>query len=620
MTRRDALAPLLAAVGAFAVYVATLAPGVTFEDSGELIAAAFVAGVPHQPGYPLYMMLGHLFAQLPLGSVAWRLNLFSALCTAAGVFCFTLALQRCLAATTPAAPRWRSAALAACGGLLAALSRECWSQSLIAEVYGLNLALFGLTLHLATRWLFAAEPARQERDLVLLALVLGLATSHHSSAALWAPALLLVALVQRPRQVLQPRLIAQAVGAFLLGLAPLLYLPLASARDPAMDWGDPETLENFLHVISRHQYGLAPVASLAEAAAQLKFFGQLVAGQWPPAALALLPAGLWLLTRRARPLLGLVAALWVLAGPLVALLTNFPVATSNPITNAENSALAAVFFIPAHWLLALLLALGAALVLERLSAPLARPATALTLALPLAVAGAHWGRVDMSQQDFAARYVEGLFRIAGPGALIIAPWDPYYFPTLYYQIVERQRPDVVVIDQAMLGQAWYVRQLQQRQPGVMDPVRREADAFLEAVAPFEADLPHDYAFIMGKYYALLNALIDRAFESGRPVLLTHAQEAGTAESYALEPLYWALRLRRDGAVTPVDPLELNVPAFLSPAVTNDRMAVYVRDHLENMIAARGTWCLGHGGCPDAAALVDLAPRFAAVRKLSAGAR
>ena len=69
---------VVVAVVAFGVYLKTLAPTVSFFDSGELIAAAYTLGVAHPPGYPLYVLVGWLFAQLPLGSVAYRLNVMSA--------------------------------------------------------------------------------------------------------------------------------------------------------------------------------------------------------------------------------------------------------------------------------------------------------------------------------------------------------------------------------------------------------------------------------------------------------------------------------------------------------------------------------------------------------------
>ena len=75
---------------ALVVYSWTLAPTVTLTDSGELILAAYGLGVAHPPGFPLWVMLGHLASLVPVGSVAVRINFSSAVFAAFA--CATLTL------------------------------------------------------------------------------------------------------------------------------------------------------------------------------------------------------------------------------------------------------------------------------------------------------------------------------------------------------------------------------------------------------------------------------------------------------------------------------------------------------------------------------------------------
>src|SRR5688572_18023679 len=80
------LISLVVGLIAFYVYWRTVAVSIAWGDSPELTAAAFQAGVPHPTGYPLYMLLGHAFIKLlPFGSVAYRMNLLSALAAAAAI-------------------------------------------------------------------------------------------------------------------------------------------------------------------------------------------------------------------------------------------------------------------------------------------------------------------------------------------------------------------------------------------------------------------------------------------------------------------------------------------------------------------------------------------------------
>lgn len=77
---------LLVFLISFTVYLLTLCPTVYVGDSGELIAAAYTLGIPHPPGYPLFTILGKIFITLiPIGSIAYRVNLLSAFFASATV-------------------------------------------------------------------------------------------------------------------------------------------------------------------------------------------------------------------------------------------------------------------------------------------------------------------------------------------------------------------------------------------------------------------------------------------------------------------------------------------------------------------------------------------------------
>src|SRR5207244_3950801 len=126
---------------------ATLCPTIWVGDSGELVAAAYVLGIPHPTGYPLYLLALKLFTLLvPFGSIAWRANLFSALCAALAAEVLARALQRLGAS--------RVAAIA--GGLSLAFLAPIWGEATVARTYPLAALFSAAMLWCAAR--FWAEP------------------------------------------------------------------------------------------------------------------------------------------------------------------------------------------------------------------------------------------------------------------------------------------------------------------------------------------------------------------------------------------------------------------------------------------------------------------------------
>ena len=83
--RRDGLIAATLAAIALATYVATLAPGLLESDSAEFQTLAATLGYAHPTGYPVYVLAAHAAACLPVGDVAYRANLWSAVCAATTV-------------------------------------------------------------------------------------------------------------------------------------------------------------------------------------------------------------------------------------------------------------------------------------------------------------------------------------------------------------------------------------------------------------------------------------------------------------------------------------------------------------------------------------------------------
>src|SRR2546425_2337713 len=106
----------LVSLAALVLYVATLAPTTQFWDTSEYIAAAYVLGVPHPPGNPLFVLVAHAWGLLPLAAgYAQRINLLAAVTSAFAAGFWFLVGERWLRPIVPAVWPRRLAALAGAG-------------------------------------------------------------------------------------------------------------------------------------------------------------------------------------------------------------------------------------------------------------------------------------------------------------------------------------------------------------------------------------------------------------------------------------------------------------------------------------------------------------------------
>ncbi len=288
------------------VYVVTLAPGVTFWDAGEFIAAAHVFGIPHPPGTPLFVALGRAWTMLLGGAigVARAMNLLSAVSTAAAG-----ALSAWLVARAGAGDRhasWGALAGALCAGLMT----SAWANATETEVYAFSLLLVALMLACGER---AGREDRPERWLLLTGYAIALAPAVHLSALVGAPAaiafasrrrdgtwlfdrmLLLVGvliasagvgrmswmligvgvvvavgsvLVKRAEEQVphfvreggaRPRDVLFAILLTTIAASALLIMLLRARHDPGVNQGNPDTLTALADVVARRQYDVSPM-------------------------------------------------------------------------------------------------------------------------------------------------------------------------------------------------------------------------------------------------------------------------------------------------------------------------------------------------------------------------
>jgi hypothetical protein len=411
-----------------ALYAASAPRSVASANDGLFVLSSYFLGVGPPPGYPLYTLSGYLFAHLPLGGVAYRVHLLSALFGAASCGALWLLARRLLGERLPAY-------LAALG---LGLSPAFWSQAVVAAPFTLNMLFLLVLLHLA----FAAAPPQGapagRSTLPLLAFLLGLGMANHY------PLMLLVApglgIALSPVAAEARRRAPLLGGLFLLGLLPYVWLLVrAGAPLPVSFYGPLESPGEMLRFLAP-----APAPEVHATAGALDRLNYLVFF-WTEFFIQFGVAG---------SLLALAgfAAQWQVAGKRIAwALTAVFLGPSIVLLmllgfdyDGLHKDLFRAWPLPAYGIAALWMALGLVWARERLrvGAGAAAAACAAVLGLTL-VFGAYSNTEDPSEwlDGYGVTLLEGLPR----DAVLIAGGEWDLVPLAYLQLVEGRRPDLTLV-------------------------------------------------------------------------------------------------------------------------------------------------------------------------------
>jgi Protein of unknown function (DUF2723) len=254
----------------FVLYLLTLAPSVAMWDTGEYMAAVKVLGIPHPPGNPFFVLLGHAFASLPIPvSYGARINIMAALASALSAGFWFLITERIVARWI--AERWQRLVVASVATLIGATAFTVWNQSVVNEkVYTISLLFFTITSWIIIEWIEDPDSPRADRLVVLVCFLLGLGYSNHPAGFLPLPAAGVAMLMTRWRTILRWRLVLAGLGALIIGLTPFVFEPVRAAYFPGINEGAPTACETKLEAsctftgltkerlmanINREQYG-----------------------------------------------------------------------------------------------------------------------------------------------------------------------------------------------------------------------------------------------------------------------------------------------------------------------------------------------------------------------------
>lgn len=418
------------------LYLAGLCPTISWFDSPEFVTIPATLGIGHPAGSPTYALIAKIATLLPLGSVALRVNAVSALAAALTIVLVFRLLWRLVDVAGHDAGLLHRPLAAWSGALLLLVSESVWRLAEVAEVYNLQNYCFALLLLLVKAR--SSTPMHQQRYGWTFALVYGLSAGVHATMALFVPAFLGFMALTMPR-MLRSRALAWLGFFFLLGFTTYLYLPLRSLAEPALNWGEPQTWEQFwIHVLDKKDAGVLTALGWQQLLYQFWLYLTYLVNEFSTLGVMLGALG-WL-------------RCWYHSKALGTLLT---LAWASHTYFFLLGGWWAWGFTPTFVVFALWIGFGIELCLRTLSTlyqrhPIRVPRIAVVglflgaLGVTISQALVRHAPVTDQTQNYAAElYGKVLLEQLPPDAILFCEYA--WFPMLYLQEIERQRPDLTFI-------------------------------------------------------------------------------------------------------------------------------------------------------------------------------
>lgn len=232
---------LLVFTAVYLIYLWSAPRTVVFEDDGLFIMSSYFNGISHPPGYPLYTLLGHLATLVPFGSVAFRVHALTGFFGAAA----------CVVLYVIAVMLFNNRVFAVVAALCLGVSRAFWSQSIIAEVYTLNVLIYLILLWGAIY--FVRNREASNRFLASMFFIYGLGLSNHWPLLILSTPSILAVLWPRIKDIL--RYTPKGLLFLILGLTPYAWMVLRSQMDPVISFYGPlHSWQEVWFMISRKGY------------------------------------------------------------------------------------------------------------------------------------------------------------------------------------------------------------------------------------------------------------------------------------------------------------------------------------------------------------------------------
>lgn len=520
---------VLSFVVSLVVYILTLAPGVFFVDSGELAVACIRLGIAHPTGYPLFTLLGRIFALIPSSEPVFVLNFSSALFSSTAVLIFFYIVSSFISLTDKFEkinskknkknifiPDIVNYAISFSCSLILAFSFTFWNTANSIEVYNLHkifLALLLLTFIKSNYFgLFSKKPDENAgKYWILFAFLAGLSFTNHLSTMFLAIGMIYLYFATNGFNKESFRRLLYLIPLFALGLSPYIYLFLRAEYAPVA-WGYPHNWDNFVRHISGKQFSVWMFSSSDTMIKQFNHFIEVYPRELSVFVLIIVILGLIELYR---------ADIKLFLFTLLIFVFTVLYSVNYDIYDIDSYFIAA-FFISVVWA-----GMGLKFIFKWISNMNIQENIQknimylLLIFLPGFLLFTNYSKNDESENHYVRDYTFNVFNSARQNSIIMSTqWDFWVSASWYYQYIKGMRPDVLVIDKELFRRGWYLRHFKVHHPDFYLNIKTEFDAYETELLKFEKFTDRylepknetdkkELEKIQKAFFYFLNAIVDK---------------------------------------------------------------------------------------------------------------
>lgn len=484
----------------FSLYLSMLISTTPAGDSSELISSAYILGVPHPPGYPLFMLLGKLFSFFPFGSVVWRINLSAAVFNLGAAFFIYLSLNKLV-------NYWPAALL---GAVFFATSPLVWEYSLKAEVFSLNNLFASLIVYLLillhkysrqyqTQELEEKNYIELSRKLFyLIFFTCGLALTNHHTIILILPGVSIFLFSYCKQHFLTYRTLFIALALFFLALCIYLYIPVRASAEPFLNWDDAKNVDGFFNLITRSDYGSLKLMNTS--ATSYNFFERYgiylssVIKQFNPVGVIVALFGVLFLVKNGTRILSIsLLLIYMCCSFIFFALANLP--NTNPLFLGVFER----FYMLPNLFLALFIGFGVYALHQwtrgrKLWAYLLNGGILFSVLISLMY---NYSQLNKYTNPIIHNYGINVLKSVEPNALILTHGDINSNTLDNVQLVYKLRPDLVILDQEKLTYPWYCKQMRKNYPEITIPFFRYDGQKGKLIHLIEANIHTHSIYLLG---------------------------------------------------------------------------------------------------------------------------